>query len=219
MQFDDPHNYRFDFDRMESFEIGAWLLAILAFAASDEMEKRREAAEAWISCAIRTADPGVIEQWHETFPFSAVMDIKEERRRLRTVPRRLRDRMLAARMSFGFLAEHMTDQKEALPESMQRLSLNELSKLVQDQSRESEPENIEHRVWRKSRPVIHLASAMQFGMRAVAGDRALDSVKYDLTNAALHRAAIDLANIYEEIVLSDSRMGVTEDMLIRIRYR
>jgi hypothetical protein len=219
MQFDEPHNYRFDFARMESFEIGAWLLAILAFPASDDVEKRREAAEAWISSTIRTAEACVIEQWHEAFPFSGVISVKEERRRLRTVPRRLRDRMLAARMSFGFLAEHMTDQKVALPESMQRLSLNELSKLVQDQSRESEPENIEHRVWRKSRPVIHLASAMQVGLRAVAGDCAVDGLKYDLTNAALHRTAIDLANIYEEIVLSDSRMGVTEDMLIRIRYR
>ena len=48
---------------------------------------------------------------------------------------------------------------------MQRLSLNELSKLVLSQSGESNSENVERRAWRETLPVIHLAAAMQIAAR------------------------------------------------------
>ena len=218
MAFDDPHSYVFDFERMESFEIGAWLIAILAFPAEAEADARRKAAEAKIAETVRTANAEFIEQWHDRFPFCADISTQEESRRLRTMQRRLRDRMQAARMSLAFIGEHMTGEKLHIPSELLRLSLNELSKYLLQYSTESDPENFEHRVWRRSRPVIHVAAAMQVGMRAAAKGRQIVGMPYDLANAMLHRTAIDLAIIFEEFILRDRRMGIAAEILIKIRY-
>jgi len=98
---------------------------------------------------------------------------------------------------------------------MLRLSLNELSKLVQSQSGESDPENIERRAWRESRPVIHLAAAIQTLLRIMGPDQ--EKVGYPLDNASLHEMVVQLAEFNEQIVLSDERFGVRPENLVRIR--
>ena len=57
-------------------------------------------------------------------------------RDLRTLDRRIRDRMIAGRMGIGFLKEVVTGQ---VPAGLKRLSINELAELVRDDARYSEP--------------------------------------------------------------------------------
>ena len=120
-------------------------------------------------------------------------------------------------MSFGFIEHVITGVVPKLPPPMTRLSLNELSKLVQNQSNENDPENLEHRVWRKSRQVMHLAAALQVVLRVQAHATDLETLGYDLEDEELHRTVIDLAHAYEAIVLGDARFGVKADQLIRLR--
>jgi hypothetical protein len=47
-----------------------------------------------------------------------------------------------------------------LPPGMARWSINELSALVLDDANQSDPGNVETRIWRSSLPVIHLAAAV-----------------------------------------------------------
>jgi hypothetical protein len=204
--------------RSEPFEIGASLLSILAFPGPAEEGARKGAADALCAEALRktiAADPEHAVEWRAAYPGYTAIDASESRRRLRTLARRLRDRMIASRMSLGFLQEALAKQPARLPASMSRLSINELSKLVLDQSGESDPENVEKRVWRQSLPVIHLAAAMQIVARAMGAD--LERYGYVLDNAPLHAAVIYLAQVYEHIVFSDPRFGKRRDQLIRIR--
>jgi hypothetical protein len=73
-QFLDPLHYEFDFELMVGLEIGAWLVAILAFPGDWETNSRRMAAEAMIAGAVNDAYPEVRSQWHAIFPFSGLQE-------------------------------------------------------------------------------------------------------------------------------------------------
>src|SRR5208282_4703115 len=169
-----PRIVTLDSHEQAAFETGAILLSILAFPAPAEEEASKKAAEALCADVLRVTVanyPDRAADWRVAYPVYAVIDKAESRRRLRTLRRRLRDRMVASRMSLGFFEEGITGRPARLPPAMLRLSLNQLSELVQSQSGESITENIERRAWRDSRPVIHLAAAMQIVIRAMAPDQ------------------------------------------------
>jgi hypothetical protein len=207
-----------DENQMEPFEIGTTLLAILAFPAVSEEQRFKEAAEALRARILRAtvaAYPDHADEWRASYPIYLGIDESECRRRLRTLKRRLRDRMIASRMSLGFYEEGITQLPAHLPSPMKRHSLNELSKLVVGQSGQSDPENVERRAWHDTKPVIHLAAAMQIAARAAAPER--DGLDYPFDDADHHRSVIELARLHEQIVLSDHRFGVTTEGLVRIR--
>jgi hypothetical protein len=205
-------------DRFSALETGARLFAILAFPGPHEEKEYEAAAEAYCADLLHKAvgeNPEDADYWSAVYPRYFAITDRDCRRRLRTSERRLRDRMLASRMALGFFQEGHSGKPVRLPESMKRHSLNELARLVQGQSTESDPENLEKRAWRQSLPVVHLAAAMQVAARAMAPDKL--AVPYDLSNEALHEQVIALAQVHEEIVLSDPRFGKNRANIIRIR--
>lgn len=210
--------FTLDPGRLESFEIGSLLLAILAFPGADEEVALKEAAEALCARQLRTTiavDRRRMRDWKAAFPDYAAIDEPERRRRLRTFQRRLRHRMLASKMSLAFFEEGITKRPAKRPSWMKRLSINELSKLILPESHQGHSENLERRVWHDSRPVIHLAAATQIAMRVMVPDT--KEVGYPLDNGRLHAAVIQLAEFHEEIVLADPRFGKAREELIRVR--
>ena len=203
----------------EPFEIGAFLSAAMAFPLEAEDEMRMKAADALCAQNVRVtyeAYPETASELKATYPRYAEIDIKEERRRLRTLKKRLDNRMIASRMSLGFFEEGLTKRPARLPPCMRRHSLNELTNLVLDQSGESDPENVEKRTWRRSLPVISLATAYQVVMRySDAGGIPFSS---DLQDLGTHRRVVKVAEIHEQVVLSDRRFGIAPDKLIRFRW-
>ena len=75
--------------------------------------------------------------------------------------RRLHERMIAGRMGVAFLKEVVTGQIPVIPKGIKRLSVNEMAELVLEDAGQSNPENVETRIWRASLLVIHLATACQ----------------------------------------------------------
>ena len=75
--------------------------------------------------------------------------------------RRLDDRMVAARVAIPFLRQ-AAGLPVQLPPGVKRLSLDRVTNLVLDDklTREKDDKNFQARVWRPSRPVIHIASAI-----------------------------------------------------------
>ena len=193
-----PRTVILDSSRLAPFEIGALLLSVLAFPGPTEEDECNRAAEALCADLLREtirAYPDQAAKWQDAYPDYFAIGRVECRRCLRTYKRRLRDRMVAARMSLGYFQEGIAQQPATLPPSINSLSLNELSKLVLSQSGESNSENVEHRAWRGSRPVIHLAAAIQIEARALAPDE--KAFGYPLDNGPLHEAVIRLARIHE----------------------
>jgi hypothetical protein len=198
---------------MAHSEIGAMLMAALAFPALNEKSKMEQAAVAW--------DEGQILAPPARFVPAActIDDHRPTRRRehqgaLRTTSRRLRDRMVAAKMARGFVYEAITGGHVRLPSSMKRLSINELAKLIQPESGQSDPENIEKRVWGDTKPVIHLACAFDLYGFYIRGST---DVPYPLHDPAAHRAILKLAHWLEDIVLQDPRFGASPSRLFRVR--
>ena len=194
------------------------LLSILAFPLANQENALKAAAEAlsarFMSEAI-AANPASAPEWQAAYPDYAAIDNAECRRRLRELTRRLRDRMIASRMSLGFFQEAITKRPAKLPASMSRHTIKALSKLVLLGSGQKYAKNVRKRAWGESRPVIHLAAAMQISMRVLAPDK--PRFGYSLDNLALHVAVIKFAQLLEEIVISDPRFGKNRSDLIRIR--
>ena len=140
--------------------MGASLITLLAYP--------REREEVWAqvhaslcSYALRIRSASEPDQATVPQPIKPIYAFRLEQdisRDLRTLERRMRDRMIAGRMGIGFLKEAVTGR---VPEGLKRLSINELAELVRDDAGYSEPENVEARIWRPSLPVIHFATALQ----------------------------------------------------------
>ena len=134
-----------DAGKLEPFEIGARLMAILAFPNASEVAELTAAQQALCTEHVSVtadADPELGDELRQRFPDYSKLDRGTIRKHLRKTRTRYRDRMVAARMARGFFQEALTKMPAVLPESMARLSLNELSKLVLSESGQSDSENV-----------------------------------------------------------------------------
>lgn len=205
--------------RRNDFEIGARLLAALAFPGINEAIDRRRAADAWCARIIifnKTADPSRAAELDKRYPRYATWDQRRINKALRKTKSRLRDRQVAGRMARGYFQECIDQRPAVLPPSMARLSINELAKLVGRESGEHLSENTKKRTWRPSKPVIHLASAFDVVGRFCVPE---NDNGYDLNDGDLHREVIALAELSERVVDGDPRFRVKPEDLLRIRLR
>ena len=79
-------------------------------------------------------------------PIYAIQSERDCNRAFQQLKRRLRDRMIAARMAYPFLIEAETGEVPKLPTSVKRLSINAMSELVLEDAGYSDPENVETRI-------------------------------------------------------------------------
>ena len=149
----------------EVYEIGAWLLTWLAFpgeGASEEVRGRVHASLcAYALRAKYETEPEWLVSPQPIKPVYALRGQLDINRDLRTLERRFRDRMIAARMAIGFLKEAVSGEVPKLPAGINRVSVNQMARLVLDDAGYTDPEDVETRIWRPSLPVIHLATAIQ----------------------------------------------------------
>jgi hypothetical protein len=212
---------RCDFDRARDqvWEVGAGLLALLAYPGEAEIDQRVAAAQAL--CAIKVqvtmnTFPEEERALRYCFPLYATMELAEIRRRLRTFRNRCRARMLASWMALYFFERAFTDTPQALPPGIKKPSINAFSLLVLPQTHISEPEMVERRIWRTSFPVIHLATALQVLGRAIGRD--LDAFGYPLEDGGLHQRVIGFANMHAAVVRGDPSFGKYPDRLVELSY-
>ena len=205
-----------DFDRLEVYEAGAFLVTLLAYP--DEGEEKRSEVHASL-CAHALRVKGAIEpDWaipsQPMKPIYALRRQDENDRFFRTLERRVRDRVVAGRMAIGFLKEAETGE---VPPGLKRLSINELAQLVLDDVGYTEPENVETRIWRPSLPVIHLASALQFMVHVadpVTGPIGLESL---LLGRHVIELLIRTAEHHEALITQSRHLRVAPESLIRFR--
>jgi len=152
-----------DFNRLAVYEAGALLVTLLAFPdASDETQGNVHASLCNYALKVRSAiEPDWTLLPQPIKPFYAFRSERDCNRDLRTLVRRWRDRMVAGRMGIAFLKEALPGQVLNFPPTVKRLSINQLAELVLDDTRFTDPHNVETRIWRPSLPVVHLASAIQ----------------------------------------------------------
>src|SRR4029077_18157865 len=152
-----------DFDRLDVYEAGAWLITILAYPdADDETQGHVHASLCTHALRVRSEiEPDWAIRPQATKPINCLRSPHDCNRALPTLERRMRDRMVAGRMAIAFLKEALPGHPLILPPGMKRLSINQLTELVLDDTQFTDSDNVETRIWRPSLPVIHLCSAVQ----------------------------------------------------------
>jgi hypothetical protein len=208
-----------DFDQLTVYEAGALVVTWLAYPdGSEDLMGRVHAA--LCACALRATgenDPDWANAPQRLKSTYLLRTASEINRSLRQLKRRLRDRMAAARMAYPFLHEVNFGRPPKLPPGVKRLSINAMSELVLKDAGQSEPENVETRVWRPSLPVIHLATAVHGFLHlseAAAGPPGIGSL-------ILHRNVIEYvvrnAEACEALVGRSEQIRIKPDRLIKFR--
>ena len=150
-------------------------------------------------------------------PLYALRTPREVRKDLRTLRRRLRDRTAAGRMAIGFLKEAVGGGVTELAAGPSRVSINQLARLVLDDTGQIDPENVETRTWRQSLPAIHIASAIQEFLHLTEPEMG----KLGLETFLLNRWAIECvvrgAEFHASIIAHSPHLPIDPARLIRVR--
>jgi hypothetical protein len=119
-------------------------------------------------------------------------------------------------MARGIFQQHLDQRPPVLAPGMKRHSLNELSKLVLREAHQSDPHNVETRIWGTSKPVIHLASGYDLLARLLPLDR---EGQYQMDDLELHRFLVRYGEWAEPIILGANHFRIRSDQLLRVRLR
>ena len=140
----------FEIDLSNVFEAGAIILALLALPKGDETEPQ-DLVASLCHLALK-ARLGVDETTAKEVPIKPAYAFRNEAdvvRDLKLIERLLRDEILAARLAVPLLQKAKSGRVPKLPKDVERLSLNELSKIALsdlvekgDVSEEAEPKEI-----------------------------------------------------------------------------
>jgi hypothetical protein len=214
--------YVLDLERLEVYEAGAILVTLLAYPGVSDTCATRGRVHRMLCAgsllARRETDPEWAAAPQRIKPNYAFVSEQAIERNLRTLERRLRDRMAAARMVIPFLLEAQTGLEPELPPDVKRLSLNQLAELVLSDVGQSESQNVKNRIWRPSVPVIHLAAAI-----AVRGQDILRMTGRPLDHSSLLQTqgiiewVIRTAQEYEALITQSQRLHIDPECLIRLR--
>lgn len=129
----------------------------------------------------------------------------------------LQHRMVAAKMAMPFLIEASTGAPRELPRGIKRRSLNAMADFCLDDAGQTDASNLKSRIWRPSRPVIHLACAfaVELDDRQRLG---LPTFNVDdlLLDWPLTEGIVQLAQTYEALV-ERSNLRISPDELVCLR--
>jgi hypothetical protein len=214
--------YHIDFNKLEVYEVGAFMVSQLAYPGESRQDDKRRCEVYTSLCAsvLRAraeTDPNWVTRPQLVKPVYTSQTERDRHQGLRTLPRRLRDRMIAARMAYPFLIEAETGEVPKLPENVNRLSINAMSELVLEDAGFSDPENVETRIWRPSRPVIHLASAVHGYLHLVEPETAALGLASLLYRRDVIEYVIRNAEYCEALVVRNRHLRIDADKLIKFR--
>jgi hypothetical protein len=209
-----------DFNRVEVYEAGAMLLSVLACPGDREEEMRAGVHASLCHHGLRVIcenNPDWALSPQRMKPIYALRTSPEVRRDLRTLQRRLRDRMAAGRMAIGLLKEKLTGHSIELPAGLSRVSVNQMARLVLDDAGQTDPENVKARIWRPSLPVVHIASAVQVFLQLAEPKLGRIGLETFLLDRWAIECVVRAAEYHASIIAQTGRLPIDPARLIRFQ--
>jgi len=215
-----------DANRSEPFEIGAQIIALLAFPGADEEARRLRVEGAMCSEVIAlgcSEDPAGASVLRARYPHYAK---RVQRASLASLDSRLKKAMLAGWMALGFIEDGATGMPPKLPADMTNMSVSSLARRISRQigldddvtyeNYEDAIKAMERRVWRRWHPILHLASAYQVVARIHSGEE--PGLAFNIDNEAFHEAVIGLAQVHGKIIRAHPRLKKVAEVLVDIDW-
>jgi hypothetical protein len=214
--------YSLHLSTCEAYECGATLLSLLAHPTtkSDERERAEfHRALCWAALgAVSAANPNWANMPQRIKPCYLMVDVKVAERWLERGQKLLGQRLIAARMAMPFLQRAQTGTPPRPPRGVPRLSLNTMAGLVLEDAGMSNPHNLEARIFRPSRPVIHVAAALAVAIDGIEKHEGRKASTWDfLFNADLIRWVVEAAANYEALLPELDGFHVAPEQVIRIQ--
>jgi hypothetical protein len=125
--------------------------------------------------------------------------------------------MVAGRMAIAFLKDALPGRVPELPAGVKRLSINQLAELVLGDTKFTEPDNVETRIWRPSLPVIHLCSAIQVLLSLAEAEVGLIALEALLLNRTVIELIVRAAAYHETLLAHRRHLHCDAQRMIRIR--
>jgi hypothetical protein len=127
--------------------------------------------------------------------------------------RRLKDRAEVARAVRPWMLEALDDPHRAMS-GMKKFTQRQIAfYLCGDDPVKAD--NFQKRVWRPSRPVLHLAIAQDLGLSLLG---ITEPIKVNLPSVGVIKAMVDIANRLVPRLSSDPRFGVSEANLLVLEW-
>jgi len=209
-----------DLNRIEVYEGGATLLSLLAYPGDREEETRAGVHASLCHHALRIICE-IAPDWalwpQRIKPIYALRTAREINRDLRTLQRRLRDRKAAGRMAIGFLKAAVGSPVVGLAAGRSRLSIDQMARLVLDDTGQTYPENVEARIWRPSLPAIHIASAFEVFLQIAEPGMGKIGLETFLLNRGAIAGVVRAAEYHASIIALNPRLPIDPARLIKIR--
>jgi len=204
-----------------SDECGVAFVSILVHPKDEDNDITRANLHASL-CSLRLQNQAELDpNWAITpqliKPIYALRDQKLIARDLRQFERRLRDRMVAAKIAIAFLQEVDLGSMPKLPEGVMRLSLNEMCLHVLDDVEQDDAANLETRIWRESLPVIHLATATALVFDQLEKNGlSKPSFGHLIAHPDLLRKIIEISHEHAAMLLKSTKLSIKPETLIQI---
>ncbi len=215
--------YLLDLTRLEPYECAAQLITLIALPVDTANEGRRDELHTSLChIALREMHADIEAQRtpQPMKPVYAFCDLDKALRQMARLARLLRWRSAAGHMAIPFAQEVQLGHPPPLPTHIERLSLSQMAVEVMEMALHSDIQNVYNRVWRVSKPVLHLCVAL----RVTSVDfyklygRGLSCVDLML-DADLLRHVVGFAEDMAEVLPRNPRLNLDPERLIRVRLK
>jgi len=125
--------------------------------------------------------------------------------------------MVAGRMAMAFLQRAELGSAHRLPKGLKRLSLNEMAAYVSEDAGQADTTNVLNRIWRPSRPVIHLAAAAaRIGQRLHQLGQPTRLESFLFSRELVEKVVTDAERL-RGLIAKDPEFPVKVDQLVQFR--
>lgn len=198
-------------------ETGARYFAALAFPGVGEEQARHDAVRGWVGAYLHEAnrvDENTAPFMDDRLNQFVQLEPKWCEAKIRTGRRRLRDRSNAARTVRPWVNE-LLGQPHRPIEGIDKFNQRQIALFLKHGDLEG-ASNFLKRVWRPSRPVLHLSIAYDFTLSALGEDR--DVYEVNLASAPLFLELVACAKRVLPLICKDPRFKISESDLLRLEW-